>query len=346
VETLTIVGLDASKTSIMATAVDPLGHRIDQQKLGPGDSELIGFLDGLSGPKRVVLEASNVWEHIYDAAASTGAEVLLANPAKIRFIAEATLKTDRVDSEALALLGRLDAVAPAYAPTLEQRALRRLVRDRVFYEKKRKDVASHTYAILLQKGIPYEEGILVKKTRRDVLRSHHIPEVDRGLDALVKLEEITRPLDLEVHEAFVRSTEAQLLATIPGVGEITAITLAAFLCPIERFDDLEAVVKYCGLCPSVYQSGATNHTGRLVWDAHKILKWVLIEAQWQTRRRERTGDVAKVGKRVARRGNVNDGAVAAARKLARICAAVLRRGTAYELHAPGTSSRRPTTAEP
>jgi len=105
VETLTIVGLDASKTSIMATAVDPLGHRIDQQKLGPGDPELIKFLESLSGPKRVVLEASNVWEHIYDAAASTGAEVLLANPAKTRFIAEATLKTDRVDSEALALLG-------------------------------------------------------------------------------------------------------------------------------------------------------------------------------------------------------------------------------------------------
>ena len=345
-ETLTIVGLDASKTSIMATAVDPLGHRIDQQKLGPGDPELIKFLESLSGPKRVVLEASNVWEHIYDASASTGAEVLLANPAKTRFIAEATLKTDRVDSEALALLGRLDAVPPAYAPTLEQRALRRLMRDRVFYERKRRDVANHTYAILLQKGVPYEEGILFKKSRRDELREHRIAEVDRGLDAMVKLDEITRPLDLEVHTAFTRSTEAQVLATVPGIGEITATTLVAFLCPIERFPDLDAVVKYCGLCPSVFQSGTTTHHGPLVWDAHAILKWVLIEAQWQTRRRERRGDVAKVGKRVARRGNVNDGAVAAARKLARICAAVLRRGTAYQSHAPGPSSRRPTIAEP
>lgn len=345
-ETLTIVGLDASKTSIMATAIDPLGRRIDQQKLGPGDPEIVKFLESLSGPKRVVLEASNVWEHIYDAAASTGAQVILANPAKTRLIAEATLKTDRVDSEALALLGRLDAVAQAYPPSIEQRALRRLMRDRVFYERKRKDVANHTYAILLQKGIPYEEGILVKKSRRGVLRGNHIAEVDRGLDALVKLEEITRPLDLEVHEAFARSTEAQLLATIPGVGEITATTLVAFLCPIERFHDLDAVVKYCGLCPSVFQSGTTCRTGPLVWDAHKILKWVLIEAQWQTRRRERRGDVARVGKRVARRGNVNDGAVAAARKLARICASVLRRGTAYQPHAPGTSSRHRTIAEP
>jgi hypothetical protein len=74
----TYVGLDASKTSIMATAVDPLGHRIEQRKLSTDDSDLVRFLGELPGDKRVVLEACNVWEHIYDAAASTGASVLLA----------------------------------------------------------------------------------------------------------------------------------------------------------------------------------------------------------------------------------------------------------------------------
>ena len=249
-QTTTFVGLDVSRKTIMATAVDPLGHRIEQRKLTASDSELVDFLQGLPGEKKVVLEACNVWEHVYDAAASTGAQVLLANPLKTRLITEATLKTDKVDSEALAMLGRLDAVAEAYAPTPEQRALRHLVRERTFYWKKWIDVVNHTYSIMLQRGVEYESGILVKCTRREELRSHHIPEVDRGLDALTKLEEICKPLDKEVHATFVKSQEAQLLATTPGIGEVTAVTLVAFLCPIERFHSLEAVVKYCGLCPS------------------------------------------------------------------------------------------------
>jgi hypothetical protein len=44
--------------------------------------------------------------------------------------------------------------------------------------------------------------------------------VNRGVDALEKLEEITGPLDREVHETFARSREAQFLATVSGVGEI------------------------------------------------------------------------------------------------------------------------------
>ena len=46
--------------------------------------------------------------------------------------------------------------------------------------------------------------------------------------------------------------QAQLLESIPGVGMITALTLVAFLAPIERFGSLDQIVKHCGLCPSAY----------------------------------------------------------------------------------------------
>lgn len=343
----TYVGLDLSKTSTMATAVDRMGHRIDQAKLGPTDDELVRFLRALPpGRRHVVLEASNVWEHIYDAAASTGAEVVLANPLQAKLITKATLKTDRVDSEKLALLARLDAVPEAYAPTPDRRRLRRLCRERVFYRKEWTAVANHTYAVLLQKGIAYEPGILGRKRLRQELRGDEIPEVNRGLDALAKLEELLNPLEKSLLNEFSESKEAQLVATVPGVGPVTAMTLVAFLCPIERFDDLDAVVKYCGLCPSTSQTGESSYSGHLVQDCQPILKWVLIEAQWHTRHLEKRGDVAKVGRRVAKRLKAVDGAVAAARKLVRICASVLRRGTPYQPEAPGSSSRRLMTAEP
>lgn len=341
----TFVGLDISKNSIVATAVDPMGHRIRQEKLGTSDEELRGFLRDLPGTKQVVLEACNVWEHVYDAAASTGAEVLLANPFQVKLVSKTTLKTDRVDSEKLAKLARLQAIPQSYAPPLEVRALRRLVRERVFYSREWTSVANHTYAILLQKGIAYPPAILRRRTLRGRLKNPLIPEIERGLEALNRIEETTRSLDRALQEAHDASPEAQLLTSIPGVGKFTAVALVAFLCPISRFESLDSVVKYCGLCPSVRQSGDQNYHGHLAWDSNAMLRWVLVEAQWNVRLHEKKGDVARVGRRVARRGASNDGAIAAARKLVRIATAVLRRGSPYHLHAPESSSRLSHSAE-
>ncbi|EQD50149.1 transposase, ISlin1, partial [mine drainage metagenome] len=171
------------------------------------------------------------------------------------------------------------------------------------------------------------------------------PEIERGLEALTRIEETTRSLDKKMQEAFEASSETQLLATIPGVGKFTSVALVAFLCPIERFSSLDSVVKYAGLCPSVHQSGDSSYHGHLVWDANVLLRWVLVEAQWNVRAHEKKGDVSRVGRRVARRGAKNDGAVAAARKLVRIATAVLRRRSAYQPHAPESSSRQLPHAE-
>ena len=148
-EISTYVGFDVSKSSVAATAVDPLGHRRRQERLGTSDEEIRRFLEDLPGPIQVVLEACNVWEHIYDAAAATGAQVLLANPFQTKLVSKTTLKTDRVDSEKLAKLARLQAIPEAYVPTPEQRALRKLVRERVFYTRLWTGVANHVYAVLL-----------------------------------------------------------------------------------------------------------------------------------------------------------------------------------------------------
>ncbi|MGA8542125.1 MAG: IS110 family transposase [Thermoplasmata archaeon] len=312
-EISTYVGFDVSKYSITATAVDPLGHKLRQEKLGTSDEEIQRFLAELPGPIQVVLEACNVWEHIYDAAASTGAEVLLANPFQTKLVSKTTLKTDRVDSEKLAKLARLQAIPQAYVPSTEQRALRKLIRERVYYAHLWTSVANHVYATLLQKGILFQPGLLQRRTLRSRVIDPRFPEIERGLQELASIEETTHGLDRAIRVAFEDSEEAQLLATIPGVGKFTSVALVAFLCPIERFESLDAVVRYCGLCPSVRQSGTTSHNGPLVWDSNRLLKWVLVEAQWNVRRHEAKGDVYRVGHRVARRKGMGSGAVAAAR---------------------------------
>ena len=93
----TFVGLDIHRKSVTATPLDAAGAQLSQERFGASDTELIDYLEELPGRKQVVLEACTLWEHFYDAAARTGAIVVLSNPYRTRLIAEASLKTDTYD---------------------------------------------------------------------------------------------------------------------------------------------------------------------------------------------------------------------------------------------------------
>ena len=336
------VGLDVHKLTTVATILDARGKRVDQTKFGSADSELISYLKRFPAPQHVVLEACNVWPHIYDAARSAGADVTLAHPYKVRVISEASLKSDRVDSEVLAQLLRLGSVPMAYAPDPAIRDLRQLVRDRVFYARQEADIKNHLYAILLRRGIAYEDGIFGLKRKREVLRELHLPEIDRGLDVLTHLDESCLELDRTVHQAFLASREAQLLETIPGIGELTAVALVAELCPIDRFPNIEKLCSYAGLVPTNHQSGERSYQGHLKKDSSQLVKWLLIQASWVHRREDTRSDVSKLAKRVTRRGGKPKGNAAGAHKLLKIVYAVLKRGTPYT---PGRPSPGSVSAE-
>ena len=260
-------GLDVHKLTTVATILDAEGKRVDQSRFSSADSELVSYLRRFPAPLHVVLEACNVWPHIYDAARSAGADVTLAHPYKVRVISEASLKSDRVDSEALAQLLRLGSVPMAHAPDPAVRDLRQLVRDRVFYMRQERDIKNHLYSSLLRRGIAYEDGIFGLKRKREALRELRLPEIDRGLDVLTHLDESCLELDRAVHEAFLASKEAQLLETIPGIGELTAVALVAELCPIDRFPNIEKRCSYAGLVPTNHQIGETSYQGHLKKDS-------------------------------------------------------------------------------
>lgn len=330
------VGLDVHKLTTVATILDAEGNRVDQYRFGSADSELLSYLSRFPSSKHVVLEACNVWPHIYDAARSTGADVTLAHPYKVRVISEASLKSDRVDSEALARLLRLGSVPMAYAPEPAVRDLRQLVRDRVFYVRQEHGIKNHLYSVLLRRGIAYEDGIFGLKRKRETLRDLHLPEIDRGLEVLAHLDASCAGLDRAIHEEFLKSKEAQLLETIPGIGELTAVALVAELCPIDRFPNIEKLCSYAGLVPTNHQSGETSYQGHLKKDANSLVKWLLVEASWSHRRQETGSDVAKVAKRVSRRRGKQKGNVAGAHKLLKIVYAVLKRGTPYTPERPSS----------
>ena len=246
--------------------------------MGPDPRELIEYLQKFPGELHVTLEACPVWQPYYDAAVQVGADVKLAHPAGVRWIAKAKKKNDRVDSEKLATLLRTGDIPEAYAPTPEERELRRVVSDWFFFNRKSVAVMNHTYGILLQKGVRYPEGILTLKRRRENLRQLQIRDVDRGLDTLKALDPVLKGLEKTIEEAYQRSPEAQLLTSIPGVGKKVAVTLTAYLCPVSRFNNLDEIAAYSGLCPRTSQSSKRAWIGSLRQDSNHLLSAMLNQA--------------------------------------------------------------------
>ena len=194
------------------------------------------------------------------------------------------------------------------------------------------------YAVLLRRGIPYQEGILGLKHKRESLRELHLTEIDRGLDMLIDMEGGCKELDRSLHNAVLTSQEARLPATIPGIAEINAVALVTELCPIERFANIERLCSYAGLVPTHHQSGDTSYQGYLKKDSNTLVKWMLIEASWSHRRYAKKSAVASLAKRVSRRRGKQKGNIAGAHKLLKIVYAILKRGTPYTPDRPSLES--------
>jgi transposase len=73
------------------------------------------------------IEASSYWYPVCDFLEERGIEMVLSHPGKTRIIAEAKIKTDKIDSGTLAKLLRADFLPQSYIPSKEIRENRELL---------------------------------------------------------------------------------------------------------------------------------------------------------------------------------------------------------------------------
>jgi transposase len=102
-----VCGLDVHKESTYATVLDRDGQVLVQRKMH--NEDIPGFLEPIH-PEKLAMEASTYIIPLYRKLTEQGYNVTVSHPKKTRYIAEARIKSDRVDSRALAELLRLDSL--------------------------------------------------------------------------------------------------------------------------------------------------------------------------------------------------------------------------------------------
>lgn len=119
------VGLDVHKKYSYFTVMNEQGKILLQGKIANDQKSFKSFFRDLKGPVQVVMEAGRNWYYFYELLEGLVSEVKLAHPLKTRAIAEAKIKTDKIDSSILAHLSRADLLPEAYIPSKEIRRMPR-----------------------------------------------------------------------------------------------------------------------------------------------------------------------------------------------------------------------------
>jgi transposase len=143
------VGLDVHKHFIEVCILDASGHALYRGRTSRRRSELEDFARTKQTPEdRVALEATtNTWSVVAILRPFVAA-VVVSNPLKTRAIAEAKVKTDKIDAEVLAQLLRCDYLPAVWYPDEQTQRWRGLVTHRTALMEQRTRLKNHVQSLL------------------------------------------------------------------------------------------------------------------------------------------------------------------------------------------------------
>jgi transposase len=331
------VGVDLHKNLIAVCVMDANRKILCEKKLYPNEPHrVVEFFEAL-GEYQVVLEATSNYSWFVALLEPTAAEVVLANPAKMRVIAESTKKTDKLDARVLAEFLARDMIPRVAMPTPRQRQHRALVRHRKYLRERATAVKCKIRHVLADynadrrdlfsaaAGAAYVKGLKLNEVDR-----YRVADLWSEWESIEgRLKGAAAQIKAFVKKAPRAEAEArELLKTAPGVGEVTAEAVLCELGDVRRFKNAKAVCAYAGLVPVVRQTGGKkSRDGRITKEGSGLLRWALVEASWRlvgsSPRWARTYD------RIKRRSGAKRAIVAVARKLLCVLYAMLRDSKPY-----------------
>jgi transposase len=294
---------------------------------------------------RVVIEVGTHSPWLSRLLKKQGHEVIVANPRRVRLIAEAERKTDRIDAEVLARLGRAD---PKLLRPIEHRG-EAAQQDLALLRVRDGLVRARTKLIQCARGLVKSFGArlpassapsFAKRVREGGLEAL-FPGLEPLLQQCDELTESIRKLDREVERlGRERYPETQLLRQVPGVGPITSLAYVLTIEDPNRFAKSRSVGAYFGLTPRQRDSGDARPELSISKRGDELMRRLLIEAAHYTLgpfgpdselRRFGLRLLGQGGKRAKKRA-----VVAVARKLATLLHRLWVTGEVY--HALGASS--------
>ena len=291
--------------------------------------------ENLCQSDEVVLESStNTWD-IYDTVAPLVKRVVVANPAEVKQIANARVKTDNQDVVRLLRLLIAGMIPEVWVPPVEVRELRALISYRWRLVKMATAIQNRMHSLLHRHNLQAPDGKIDTSQNREWWEQVQLSGLERlRLNQELKTLRLVREHIVEVEKELGRlstserwTNQATHVMQLPGVGIIVTMTILSAIGDIRRFPSARKLVGYAGFGAGVHDSGQKHQDKGLTKSGRKELRWALVEAAWQAirsnpRLRAQYDELCK-------RKHPNQAIVAIARKLLVILWCLLNRQESY-----------------
>ena len=331
------LGIDLHKRRSYVVLMDEGVDVLDERALPNGDmAEYLA--ERVPRATTAVMEATFNWPFMYDLVSEHVERVLLAHPQKVKLIAEATVKTDKVDAHTLTHLARTGYLPESYAAPKWLRELRRLMRHRQNLiadhtrHKNRIHSVLHSYNLSSplsdlfgSKGRAFLAELLCDPA--GPLTPSACQVIEDSMAAIDFYNERIQGLD-QAFSAYARTDPAiDLLRSLPGVGLISAITIRAELGEVERFRNGHQVARWAGLTPKVLISDQMVRHGSITREGSTYLRQAMVSVALRAVRF--SPSMRAFYQRLAKRRGSGIARVALARKLVILSYQLLRTGQPY-----------------
>jgi transposase len=329
----TTIGLDLAKHVFQVHGVDAAGKTVVRKQLRRGD--VLKFFQDLS-PCLVGMEACGTAHHWARLITELGHTVKLMPPGYVRPYVKRG-KTDAADAEAICEAVTRPTMRFVATKSMEQQAALMLHKTRDLLVRQRTMLINALRGHLAEFGIVAAKGPAGAKTAVEALHEaqEHLPEAARSalhgiIDQLRELAIAIRRLEERILAWHRASEVSRRLATIPGIGPITASAIAAAVPDGSLFRSGRQFAAWLGLTPRAHSSGGKERQVGISKQGDGYIRRLLVVGATAVMRLARKDNPHRSwAAKLLERKSAKLAAVALANKTARIAWVVMTRGAIY-----------------
>jgi transposase len=328
------VGVDLHQRFCYMTVLDARGKMLQAGTVDNEKRALRRYFRQWTGKEvQVAVEACGFWPGFREVVEPEVERLVLVHPQRVKAIASAKLKNDRVDSATLAHLLRCDLLPESWKADRHTQARRQQVRLRTALVRQRTRLKNQVHAALHQQGMRSPVTDLFGRRGRLWLDTVSLPPsarqtVQTCLRMIDHYGEEIQKQNLQLREKAKADERVRWLMTIPGIGEVSAMMVLAEIGEVSRFARKEALCSYAGLVPWVRESAGKASRGGITRQGSSRLRWIMVEAAQAATRS--SAAVRRYYERLRRKKHKHVARVAVARKLLIAVYALLHDGTLFE----------------
>ena len=276
--------IDLHSTNNVTVVIDEQDRVVYQKRL-PNDlalilKELSVYQSELEG---IVVESTYNWYWLVDGLMEQGYKVHLANTAAIQQYEGLKYTDDNSDARWLAHLLRLGVLPEGYIYPRADRPVRDLLRKRSQLVRQRT-----TNLLSIQNLMTRNTGSSLSAKRVKGLDIQQVDEllpnrdlalaVKANLSVMCSADEQTEILERTVTQRVKLRPQFSFLKTVPGIGQILALTIMLETGDIRRFSSVGNFASYCRCVGSQKISNGKKKGQGNTKNGNKYLAWAFVEA--------------------------------------------------------------------